>query len=77
MTLRPYNAAAGVRVKKRRLALGLSLEDVAKHLRRNRSMILRYESGEVGIDVDTLVAFARCLRCKPCYFLKGIEDVRV
>lgn len=73
MKRRPFNTAVGARVKARRLALGMTLEDVAEQLRVNRSNVLRLETGESGIEVETLAALGRCLKCAPELFLEGIE----
>jgi transcriptional regulator with XRE-family HTH domain len=74
MKRRPYNAAVGARVRERRLTLGMTLDDVAGELGLNKSNILRYETGESGIEVETLAALGRCLKCPPEKFLEGIEE---
>lgn len=44
----------GNRIKKRRLELGLSVDDVAKKIKKNRATIYRYENGEIE-NVPSLI----------------------
>lgn len=73
MKRRPFNVAVGARIRARRIAVDMTLEAVAEQLHINRSNVLRYETGESGIEVETLAAFARCLGCTPEHFLEGIK----
>ena len=70
----PYNVVVGARVRERRLALGKTLKEVADALELNESNILRYETGESGIGVETLVALGHCLNWPAKKFLEGIEE---
>lgn len=45
----------GERIKSRRLELGLTLEDVAKHLNVNRSTVKRYEDGKTQRIAQTTI----------------------
>lgn len=62
------------RIKKRRLYLGLTLEDVAEKLGVAKSTVLRYETKDIGnMGIDKLELLADALRCSPAY-LMGWED---
>ena len=62
------------RIKKRRLGLGLTLEDVAEKLGVAKSTVLRYETKDIGnMGIDKLSLLADALRCTPAY-LMGWED---
>lgn len=40
-------ANAGERIRQRRLELGLSVEEIAKYLGKNKATIYRYENGDI------------------------------
>jgi transcriptional regulator with XRE-family HTH domain len=62
------------RIKRRRLSLGLTLEDVAEKLGVAKSTVLRYETKDIGnMGIDKLALLAEVLRCTP-YYLMGWED---
>lgn len=64
----------GQRMKKRRAALDMTLEDVAKMIGVSRQTMSRYETGAIGnIPADKIEAVAKALRTTPA-FLMGWED---
>lgn len=64
----------GERIKQRRKELGLSVDDIAKKLGKNRATIYRYESNEIeNMPTDVIEPLARVLNVSPAY-LMGWED---
>lgn len=64
----------GERIKARRLELGMSADDIAAKLGKNRSTIFRYESSEIEKFPTTILEkLAIVLRTTPAY-LMGWED---
>lgn len=62
------------RIKEKRLALGLTLAQVADALNVKEATAQRYESGDIkNIKHDTIVALANLLNCSPSY-LMGWEN---
>lgn len=58
------------RIKKRRLELGLTLEDVSEKLGVAKSTILRYETKDIGnMGIDKLELLANALKCTPAYLM--------
>ena len=63
------------RIKSRRLALGLTLSEVADQLGVKEATAQRYESGEIkNIKHETIAALAKILRCSPAYIM-GWEEI--
>lgn len=64
------------RIKKKRLALDLTLAEVAELLGVKEATVQRYESGEIkNIKHETIGRLAEILQCSPMYLL-GWEDTR-
>lgn len=58
------------RIKKRRLELNLTLEDVAEKLGVAKSTVLRYETKAIGnMGLDKLELLAAALKCTPAYLM--------
>lgn len=58
------------RIKERRLALGLTLLDVANRLGVKEATVQRYESGEIkNIKHDTVLRLSQILNCTPAYLM--------
>lgn len=56
----------GQRMKERRLALGMSADDLAAKLGKNRSTIFRYENGDIeNLPLDMLKPIATALSITP------------
>ena len=64
----------GERIKQRRMELGLSVDEVAEKLGKNRATIYRYESNEIeNLPVGTLEPLAKILETTPAQ-LMGWSD---
>ena len=62
------------RIRNRRLELGLSVDDLAKLLQKNRATVYRYESNYIkSYSPDVLVSLAKALQTTPSYFY-GYDD---
>lgn len=65
----------GERIKFRRQQLGLSVDDIAKKLGKNRATIYRYESDEIeNLPTTLLEPLAKVLQVSPAY-LMGWENI--
>ena len=66
----------GKRIKQRRKELGMSADELAKQLGKDRSTIYRYEKGDIeNMPLDILEPIAKVLRTTP-QFLMGWEEVQ-
>ena len=64
----------GERIKNRRKELGLSADELAELLGKNRATVYRYESSEIeNMPTTILEPLAKALRTTPAY-LMGWED---
>lgn len=64
----------GERIKDRRIELGLSVDDLAKRLNKNRATVYRYENSYIeNMPVGVLEPLAVALNTTPAY-LMGWED---
>ena len=64
----------GDRIKARRLEIGLSVDEVAKRIGKNRATVYRYESNDIEkYPLDILQPLAQALMTTPAY-LMGWED---
>lgn len=64
----------GERIKQQRQALGLSVDELAKRLGKNRATVYRYESNEIeNLPLPVLEPLARALQTTPGY-LMGWND---
>ena len=67
-------SSIGDRIKQRRLEIGLSVDQVAEKIGKNRATVYRYESSEIEkFPIDILEPLADALRTTPAY-LMGWED---
>ena len=65
----------GKRIKQRRLEVGLSVEEVAKRLDKNRATVYRYESEEIEkLPVTVIAPLAKVLECSPAYLMGWTDD---
>lgn len=68
----------GKRIKERRKELHMSVDELAKHLGKNRATVYRYENGEIeNLPLDILDPLAEALKTTP-QFLMGwinIDDI--
>lgn len=64
----------GERIKARRKELGLTVDEVADLLGKNRATVYRYESSEIEkLPITILEPLAKALKTTPAYFM-GWED---
>nr|DAS98414.1 MAG TPA: helix-turn-helix domain protein [Caudoviricetes sp.] len=64
----------GERIKQRRIELGLSVDEVAEKLGKNRATVYRYESNDIeNLPVGTLEPLATILETTPAQ-LMGWDD---
>ena len=62
------------RIRNRRLELGLSVDDLANRLQKNRATVYRYESNYIkSYSPDVMESLAKALETTPAYFY-GYED---
>lgn len=60
----------GERIKKRRKELGISVDEVAAKLNKNRATIYRYESDEIeNMSINILEPLAHALNTTPAYLM--------
>lgn len=65
----------GTRIKKRREELGLSVDEVAKKLGKNRATIYRYESKAIeNMPITILEPLADILNITPEYLLGWVDE---
>ena len=62
------------RIRNRRLELGLSVDDLAARLNKNRATVYRYESNYINTySADVMESLAAALETTPAYFY-GYDD---
>lgn len=65
----------GERIKRRRKELGISVDELAKRIGKNRATVYRYESNAIeNMPVDVLTPVADALYCTPAYLMGWEED---
>lgn len=65
----------GDRIRDRRLELGLSVDDVAKRLGKNRATVYRYESDYIeNLPLSVIPPLAEVLMVTPAYLMGWGED---
>lgn len=65
----------GERIKRRRLEIGLSVDEVAKQLGKNRATVYRYESDEIkDLPLTILEPLAKVLGVSPAYLMGWEQD---
>lgn len=66
----------GARIRRRRLEIGLSVDEVAKQLGKNRATVYRYESDEIkDLPLTVLEPLAKVLGVSPAYLMGWEEDL--
>lgn len=66
---------SGERIRKRRKELGITLEDLASALNKNRTTVARYEKGQIDkISPSTVTKIAHILRCSEAYLMGWTDD---
>jgi transcriptional regulator with XRE-family HTH domain len=69
------SACLGPVIRKRRVALGLSLRDLAKRVATHRPLVSRAESTRHVLSIRTLERYARALHCRPSELLAAAETL--
>lgn len=65
----------GNRIKERRLALGMSVDDLAIAVNKNRATIYRYEKGEIeNLPTTVIEPLAKALETTPEYLMGWTDD---
>lgn len=60
----------GKRIKERRLELGISVDELANRLGKNRTTIYRYEKGDIeNLPIDILGPLGKALNTTPAYLM--------
>lgn len=68
-------ASIGDRIKKRRLEIGLSVDQVAEKIGKNRATVYRYESSEIEkFPIDILGPLSEALQTTPAYLMGWEND---
>ena len=65
----------GAKIRARRLALRMSQGDVSLATAIGDGSISRYERGEHGCTMESLLLVARALRCDPGDFLPALGEI--
>lgn len=65
----------GQRIKDRRKALKMSVDELAKKLGKNRATVYRYENGDIeNLPLDILEPIATALQTTPAYLMGWEQD---
>lgn len=65
----------GSRIKERRKSLGLSVDDIAERLGKNRATVYRYESDDIeNLPSTVLEPLAKALKTTPAHLMGWSED---
>lgn len=65
-----YNKEIGNRIRQRRKELGMSVDELADKINKNRATIYRYENGEVDkLPIDVFEPLAKELDTTPAFLL--------
>lgn len=65
----------GKRIKDRRIELGLSADELAEKLGKNRATIYRYEGDEIeNLPLSVIVPLATALQVSPAYLMGWSEE---
>lgn len=62
------------RIKVARAELGWNQSDLAEQLQVNQNMVSQWESGEIGITMDTLERIAQALNKLPAWFMQPTAE---
>lgn len=68
----------GERIKQRRIALGLSVDEIAKQIGKNRATIYRYESSEIeNLPTSVLEPLAKALHTTPAILMGWEQPLKI
>lgn len=74
MAKRDARKVLGGNVRERRLALGLSQEELAGFVHLHRTYVGSVERGERNISLENIVRLASALKLKSSDLLKGVDE---
>ena len=67
-------SSIGNRIREQRIALGLSVDELAERLRKNRATVYRYERNEIeNLPISVIAPLSEILQVSPT-FLMGWHD---
>ncbi len=70
-----FNKAIGIKIRKARKNIGLSMAELGKLVNLHESTVQRYEDGEIkSLDVEKLTEFANALRVSSAYLMGWDKD---
>ena len=65
----------GDRIKQRRLEIGLTVDQLASQIGKNRATVYRYECNNIeNVPIDTLAPLAEALRTTTAYLMGWTDD---
>jgi transcriptional regulator with XRE-family HTH domain len=64
----------GEKIRKRRLELNMTMDDLGRAVGVQRSAINKYEKDMIDMKASTIAAIARVLMVSPVYLLDDVED---
>lgn len=70
------NEAIGKNIKKLRCANKLTLVEISQKIHKGKSTFSKYESGEISIDVETLMEIASALNVSPAVLMLSDDNER-
>jgi transcriptional regulator with XRE-family HTH domain len=65
----------GAEIKRRRLELGISQEELASLCDLHRTYVGSVERGERNISLCNIISISNALKCKPSVLLKCFDEV--
>ena len=67
-------STTGSRIRKKRLEAGLSVDDLAKKLNKNRATVYRYENGDIeNFPISVIGPLADALDTTPAYLMGWVD----
>jgi transcriptional regulator with XRE-family HTH domain len=72
----PLDVALGVRIRRRRMELGFSQEDLARRIGISFQQIQKYEQGVNRVSFSRLVEISHALNCTVMYIVGDLDKPR-
>jgi len=66
----------GAEIKRRRLDLGISQEELAAICGLHRTYIGSVERGDRNVSLYNIISIANALKCKPSVLLRSVDEVQ-
>jgi len=64
----------GDRIREKRISAGMTVDDLAERIGRNRATIYRYEKNEVDMPISVVGELAIALNASPAYLMGWTEE---